>query len=338
MEERSVREPVKAAVDYTFTKLTMMLAVIMIFYSLVGAWYDYDSHEYYSIFIFGFPIAFSILILLDRHRSVFFAVGMFAIAIGLSRAVRYHLLVQSEGGMFDSIEHIVGWIMIILALNMIFSGYKYLSGNSRSIYTILFTACMFALLLCVNIYIELGLFGPEYSDMKYVGYEVATLIMYLLYIGLVWSEPVRQSTSVERMRNTLAGYRVSEGAGPVVYVRPLAARELIDFVRNGDAGTEGVENPVHGQITVEMNDKLRTFYCTLQRWYGEDGPVYISMTDHIEGSMLNPRVRQVKDIVEREGFFYIRYADDRIGKFIIFDYANRAVIGPNAVQEVDFDD
>ena len=226
------REPLRRGIEKGFGYITFLMAASMLIYCIAGIQYNIDAHKtiLYCIGLYGIPVVCSALIIADRHRSIFFAVGLFAISLAFSRVVRYYQWIHYG----NNVMYVAGLILTILALNMMYSGFRYVSGNSRSITTILMSAFFFTIVMSIEVYLGYRLSPDNTTFIRDYGNSVAAIVMYIIYIGLVWSEPIRKSTELEKISRTLTGFRVAEGAGPNAYIHRDVAQTLVSFIADGN--------------------------------------------------------------------------------------------------------
>jgi|GEM_PF-4497417 len=339
------REPLKRAIDKSFTLITFVMAFSMIIYCIAGIQHYIDDRgPFYAFGIYSVPMVCSALILADRHRSIFFAVGLFAISLAFSRFVTYVQWIHAG----NSYYYWAGVVLCILALNMMYSGFRYVSGNSRSITTILMSAFFFTVVMTIELYVTYRYMGGSYDRVEYLrsyGNTIAAVVMYIIYIGLVWSEPIRKSTEVEKMSRTMGAYRASEGAGPNAYIHRDIAECIVDFIRKGNpvesraaedveiseaqeteefSGEEvETEQGVVASLLMSDEDKdmrsLPSVYSEYKSVYSvdilEDGPVYAQMEFEF-----NDGIMKVYGILQKwenaEGPVYLCIFDHAAGSLI----------------------
>ncbi len=292
MQDNSFRHSLKGKLDWALRYVTTAMAVIMIAYSVIGC---YNNLEYRGIFltiaIFILPFICGVLIILDKHRSIFFAVGLYAIALGFSRLIKYGSWLYNN----DDIHYAAGLILSIMALNMMYSGYRYIRNNSRSILYIIIGTSLFTFLLATDV--VLGIRSAESTEefIEMYSFDVVTLVMYLFYLGLVWSEQIRNSTDLYRMNRSFSGLRMSEGSGPNVKLDREVAEHIRDFCNN-NISEEDLKNvgPVTAEYCFEYRDALQTGYGMVQRWNRGSDEFYLYLSDHDEGSLIFPKCTRIK--------------------------------------------
>ena len=226
------REPLRRGIEKGFGYITFLMAASMLIYCIAGIQYNIDTDKsiLYCVGLYGIPIVCSALIIADRHRSIFFAVGLFAISLAFSRVVKYYQWIHNG----NSFMYVAGLVLTILALNMMYSGFRYVSGNSRSITTILMSAFFFTIVMSIEVYIGYRISPDNTTFIREYGNSLAAIAMYVIYIGLVWSEPIRKSTELEKISRTLTGFRVAEGAGPNAYIHRDVVQALVSFIGDGN--------------------------------------------------------------------------------------------------------
>ena len=307
----------KKTMDSLYRNITILMAAAMMVYSVLEMYRRFRSGE----FLIGMahsavPLACSLLIFLDRHRSIFFAVGLFAVSIGFSRFVKYIPLTAGANGesLLSMAMFYAGVALCVLALNMMYSGYRYIRRNSRSITNIIISASLFTLVIIADIVMDLRAASDTVGFLENAGGSIARLIMYVLYIGLVWSEPVRRSTDFAVTEEALASARISEGAGPDLSRYRETAERFVGFI-GGGAGDLPAYGPVEARIRVMANDGLSWMFCDLERW--RSGSIYISFSLSGKGSSIDPAVFEIRDASLEEDAVLIRYSGGRTGRFRI---------------------
>ncbi|AGI47930.1 hypothetical protein TALC_00935 [Thermoplasmatales archaeon BRNA1] len=314
MDDSVVRMKTKVAMDGLYSIITLLMAASMIVYALAEFYYRMDDYGVLRCLLyFTLPAVCGALIILDRHRSIFFAVGMFAISLGFSRFMRYYHWVD-DGPVY---QFYAGLVLCFLALNLMYSGYRYMSRNSRTITYILIGSVFFALTITAELIFYLRMSAGTLDFLEKQGNLIANLVMYILYIGLVWSEPVRNSTDLARMERTLSAHRMTEGGGPDISVLPENAKKFADFVSGEYRGDEPVAGPVAGRTVVQMHDGLSVIYCSLERW--KDSRVFMMVAPRGSGSLIDPDVFAIRETVLTEERLAIVFADGRTGSFRIRD-------------------
>ena len=270
--------------------MSVMMAIVLLLYGIIAMTYYmmtldiHGGHVLYGILMFIMPIISGILILMDKHHSVFWSVGLYAIAVGFSKVVYY------IPGVFvdDLIPFVINLIFTIVACNLIYSGIRYLRGNARTIIIVLLTSTLLVVLTTISLALDFGELEnlPEFIENNIDG--LFSLVIYVMYIGLVWSEPVRKSTDTSVALRLSSGIRAVDGTVRRVSITDSDAQGILDFVNGKGSNTskEELDGPVHSEYCFSYNDKFRTSYARLQRWGGPEGDIYMILADHGKGSII----------------------------------------------------
>ncbi|MBR2254947.1 MAG: hypothetical protein IJ856_03905 [Candidatus Methanomethylophilaceae archaeon] len=296
MQREDVRRTVRNGFDKGLVALTVIIAIAMILYCLFRMIEGYEeSGLIYSIATYAVPFLCATLILLDRHHSILFAVGMYAIAIGFSRFVGFLPMTMSE----NTFVYMAGVVLTLMALNLMYSGYRFLSRNSRSTMFIIMSTLLFTMVIIMEVATSFLGFDSIWSLLDSDKAEVAEVAMYVSYLALAWSERVGKTMDLPTFNRVSAGSNLSHGVGLDLSVSPSDAERMSSFF-DGTLETESLagrsEGPVHSEFIFQFKDNPRTGYCTMQRWYGPDGPVYMSMSDHQGGSRIGDTFFEVNGI------------------------------------------
>ena len=325
MSLEDIRTGMRKVSDSFLSHLSTMMAFVLILYGVVGIYYK--SYELaFAILINISPIICGILILLDRHRSIFWAVGLYAVGIGLSR------FISNLPGVFDDslYEFIFCLIYCIMGANLIYSGSRYIRGNSRSIIFILLGTMVFIILSFITL--TMGIIGFTDFESFFIenAYSLVNLLIYLLYMGLVWSEPVRNSTNASIGLRLSAGVRIVDGSMKKASIHDSTGSEILEFFDNKESNTnkEGLEGPIYSEYDFTFKDGFKTNYGRLQRWNGPEGKIFMILSEHDSGSFISVYSKQVVgariegnyliiDTADRgEAFFRIRDVDEEDGPIL----------------------
>jgi len=327
------RNGLNSIVSSIMANITVLMGVVMIIYALLGLYWDfqYDENMLVSIVVYAFPLALGIAILMDRHRSVFFAVGMYAIALGIARFLSYCPMIFDN----NMLTEVTGLILTVMAANLVYSGLRYILSNSRGVFWVCVGSGLFAALLTVEIIMY---FMTEPNLDNFIvdeGDNTVTLAMILLYLMLVVSYPVRNSTDLARMSSAFGGYRLTNVSGPDISVDPETVAFILHFCDGTmpESKMTGLrEGPVYYEYIFPFHDGMRYGTIFLRRWYGPNGPVYMTFSEHRDGSVIGTNTMRVIDVMvsgnrlifgfdgSRTGVFRIRRVDEENGPLF---YSNR---------------
>ena len=298
--------------------LTILMGIVMILYASLGLYWDYkfDQNMLYSISIYFMPFTLGLAILFDRHRSIFFAVGMYAIALGTSRFINYCPMI------FDAniFEEAMGLGLTFMAGNLVYSGFRYIMSNSRGIFWVLVGSGMFAALLAIELILYVVTEPNLETFISDEGDNTVTLAMILLYLILVSSNTVRNSTDLARMSRAFGGYRLTNVSGPDISVDPESVAFILHFCDGTmpESKMNGTrEGPVYYEYIFQFHDGMRYGTAFLRRWYGPDGPVYMTFSEHGEGSIIGSNTMRVIDVMVVTDRLIVGFEGPRTGVFRI---------------------
>ena len=333
MVYNGLRNGLNSIVSSIMANITVLMGVVMIIYALLGLYWDFEYGEnmLVSIVVYAFPLVLGIMILMDRHRSVFFAVGMYAIALGIARFMSYCPMIFDN----NMLTEVTGLVFTVMAANLVYSGFRYILSNSRGVFWVCVGSGLFAALLTVEIIMY---FMTEPNLDNFIvdeGDNTVTLAMILLYLMLVVSYPVRNSTDLARMSSAFGGYRLTNVSGPDISVDPETVTFILHFCDGTmpESDMTGLrEGPVYYEYIFPFHDGMRYGTIFLRRWYGPDGPVYMTFSEHKDGSVIGTNTMRVIDVMvsgnrlifgfdgSRTGVFRIRRPDEENGPLF---YSNR---------------
>ncbi len=323
MNIESIRLGFRRICDWILKYLGVMMAIVLVAYGLVSLVF-YQDHILYGLLIYIMPIICGLLIILDKHRSVFWAVGLYAIGIGVSRMLYY------GPGIFDEniIVFVLNLILFGMAANLVYSGSRYLRGNARSIIFVLLGSTAFVVFTAIGLAIDFKEYGDDLGVfLDYDLQNIISMAVYLMYMGLVWSEPVRKSTNVAMALRLSSGIRGVDGTMKRASIPSYAVQGIVDYIEGKGSSAEGapLEGPVYSEYCFAFHDNYTTNYASLQRWNGPDGNVYLILSDHNKGSFIGVKSMLVKgvrtiddsliiDCAEKgEAIFRIRDVDEEDG-------------------------
>ena len=285
----------------TITGIMILIAVIMIFYGttrlytvavLHGEEDWLDSFRMAWLMVFGGdlelghvthlvywpgPIIFIIggfLILMDHRRSFIRSVGLYAFAMGVVRIGMALPLMRSLAPPTVAL----GWIIFILAANLVFSGYSMLSGTTRgrwgmiggslgmmAIYMEYFALIMFA---------YIGIVGDSMGNVIIMIFRdypniVVTCIMYAFLIWLLDTDEIRYGDKLTRHIAILQSIDNTYRSVELMTIRRKDAAALMnmDSPRWRDPADGG---PAEKEFKFQSNTRMGTSYVTVQKWRDKD--------------------------------------------------------------------
>ncbi len=317
MEYHALRNAVRKGTDVIFGKLTLILGVFMLIYGVVGIVRNFDNGEpIYVIASFIPMIICGSLVVLDKHRSINFATGMYAIGLGLSRVIAYFFVTFLEESNY---LFILSLVITIVGVNMVYSGVKYLGGNTRTIALIIIGTVVLMLTSIFRLYLyTIGVTDP-YEIFKVGASNIAIMALCLLYIALVCTENVRNGTSLAQFNRVFSGYGVAQGTISNASLKEDVCDDIVEFFEDSSrfAKVGADSGPVHAEYGFNCRDGPVELYGTLQRWNGPKGDVYLSLSTFKEGSFFDVRPFSVEGVRVSDGYLVVDCNDHQMKVFRI---------------------
>ena len=193
MEYHALRNAVRKGTDLIFNKLTLILGVFMLIYGVFGEIRNIDNGEPLYILASYIPmIICGSLVILDAHRSINFATGMYAIGLGLSRVIANVFVTFLDESVY---MFFLSLGITIVGANMVYSGVRYLGGNTRTIALIIIGTVLLMFISVLRLYMYTIAVLDPYEVFKAGVSNIAIIALCLLYIALVCTENVRNGTT-----------------------------------------------------------------------------------------------------------------------------------------------
>ncbi len=316
MEHHAFRSAVRRVIDAIIDKITLLLGIFMLLYGIIGEYRCLEDNPDISLIVSFIPmIICGTLVVLDTHCSVNFASGLYAIALGSSRVISQLQVVLFEKHLFT---FLLGMATFIIGLNMVYSGYKYLAGITRTIAFIAIGTLFLIFISVVNLYIALSGFSDWGSFIKMGGINLAVIVLCLLYLSIVCSETVRDGTKVAQINRVMTSYGVSQGVISNVSVDRPTSQRLVGFYEDPSGyehvGAEG--DPVTHEYRFVCSDGPYTLYGMLQRWHGDE-EVYLYISGFKGGSVFDVKASRVVGMRLMDNYMFVDIAGHQTKVFRI---------------------
>jgi len=316
MEYHALRNAVRKGTDLIFCKLTLILGIFMLIYGVFGEIRNIDNGEPFYILASYIPmIICGFLVVMDAHRSIYFATGMYAIGLGLSRVIANVFVTFLEE---NNYLFLISLLITIVGANMVYSGVRYLGGNTRTIALIIIGTVVLMIMSFIRLYLyTFGVTDP-YEIFKEGASQIAIMALCLLYIALVCTENVRNGTSIAQFNRVFSGYGVAQGTISNASLKKDVCDDIVrffgdssEFVKEGDTG------PVYAEYKFPCRDGPVDVYGNLQRWNGPEGEVYLSLSMFKGGSAFDVRPLRVEGMRISDGYLLIDCNDHQMKVFRI---------------------
>ena len=316
MEYHALRNAVRRGTDVIFNRLTLILGIFMLIYGVFGEIRNIDNGEPFYILASYIPMMIcGSLVILDAHRSIIFATGMYAIGLGLSRVIANVFVTFLDESIY---MFFLSLGITIVGANMVYSGIKYLGGNTRTIALIILGTVLLMIISVIRLYMyTIGVFDL-YEIIKAGVSNIAIIALCLLYIALVCTENVRNGTSLAQINRVFSGYGVAQGTISNASMKKDVCDEIVKFFGDSsEFAKEGDSGPVYAEYEFPCRDGPVDVYGNLQRWNGPKGDVYLSLSMSKGGSAFDVKPFKVEDMRISDGYLVIDCNDHQMKVFRI---------------------
>ena len=237
------------------------------------------------------------IILLKRKKGNYFAVGMYALTLGLSRLVRSIPYLGAES---DIIFYSAVFI-VILSGNLAVTGYNHLTIRMRDPLnmriTTLIILLFYAIVLMYFIYID----EKPVVILRFMPDVVWYIPIYVMLLIVLFSKEVVDNSPLGRIRTHVSETADRFGLGEEITI----SEEDAEKIKAGIAGPQGWKVKVIGGV--EILEENVTFESrrgdrdvVLERCEG-DGTLRITVVDDREDSFINGRRLSVSSYNESHG-------------------------------------
>ena len=237
------------------------------------------------------------IILLKRKKGNYFAVGMYALTLGLSRLVRSIPYLGAE----SDIVFYSGVFIVILSGNLAITGYNHLTIRMRDPLnmriTTLIILLFYAVVLMYFIYID----EKPVVILRFMPDVVWYIPIYVMLLIVLFSKEVVDNSPLGRIRTHVSETADRFGLGEEITI----SEEDAEKIKAGIAGPQGWKAKVIGGV--EILEENVTFESrrgdrdvVLERCEG-DGTLRITVVDDREDSFINGRRLSVSSYNESHG-------------------------------------
>lgn len=281
--DRRITEGVRHSVDIALVKVNIILAVMMIIFSVSEIYIYMVSDTLKITFLIGNValIICSLLIILDRDRNLLRTTGLMAVGIGMYRIFSHISSVHPH-----DLNSLPPLIIVILGINLVYSGTRYIKGVSRGRVTMI--ASMIGMIAMMSfVFIILMMIGMPFIDcIKQMPNIFAMIVLYVMFIGVLDSEPLRSHDIMEIQNRALDGMRRTITQYPGTGVYEDEAEILIRTFTDRSSWTiVDDDGPVECEHIFKVGDGKEWAYVTMQKWKGSD-KIHMTVSDHDRGTLI----------------------------------------------------
>lgn len=296
----AIKKGVHTTASFILSKMTKIVAMMLILNAVLSEYVyllnSIDAGEDLSVtFMIGIvlQIVLGTMILIDFSNNFSRAIGLYAISVAINRIISN----LSDFADPRGISFAYAFIMMIIALNMMYTGFLFVRGRTRS-RGMMFSSILMLGLTMGEIYIDAESYGvpPEEILTTYPSMCVACVMYFLLFI-MVGSERVRDSMPMAKNMRTFSAIRRIEASGPTTYTTRRYARTILkafddrsDWIAITDGG------PVECEFRcVLYNHLFEETEMILQKWKDHDR-IFITIPGSSTGSMLNAFMTSIDSV------------------------------------------
>ncbi len=287
-----IKEVVRYVASATLSKMTKIIALMLIVNAVVGMYYyllEYTIDSGTISITFTIAVIIQIflgtLILIDFSNSFNRAIGLYAISVAVNR-ISDNL---SSLGSFRGIGFVYSLVMMVIAINLMYTGYSYMKGRSRSRFGMMCSSMIMLAMTLIEIYYDATAYNVPVEDL-FVSYMTSWIMcgLYLILFVMVGSEKARDSLPMSRDLRVFSQVRRLDVNEPSAYITRREARELVKAFDDRSGWTDVDDGgPVEKEIRCTLYNYLaEETSMIVQKWKDLDR-IYISMVEPSHGSMLN---------------------------------------------------
>lgn len=292
----NVNDVIMRAVHYvasvTMSKMTKIVALMLIVNAVVGMYYHLLEHALSPGAIsITFVIAVVIqiflgtLILIDFSNSYNRVIGLYAISVSINR-ISDNL---SSLGAFRGIGFVYSLVMMVIAINLMYTGYSYMKGRSRSRVGMMCSSMIMLALTLSEVYYDATMYDIPVGEL-FTTYLTAWIMcaLYLILFVMVGSERARNNMPLAKDLRVFSQVRRLDVNEPSVYITRREARELVKAFDDRSGWSDVTDGgPAEKEIRCTLYNSLaEETSMVVQKWRGPDR-IYISIAEPSDGSMLN---------------------------------------------------
>lgn len=297
-----LKDKVIGKISHFIPHITKIMGLLLILYGILSFYSRYRDLEYIDTFdVIGMSvlIALGTLILLDMSFNINRAIGLYALGIGINRIMRFVPFLNPPSGL----KFVFAIVMIGISVNLCITGIFFVMRTVRGRGSMMLTT---AFMLVLNVGTIMFLMDTEMENLEYLFvYEpdvLALILMYVILLGMLSTESVRKSGSMERYNDLLSTIWRTNACSSDSFILSSDADTL------GKAFTDRSSWKVYNDIgPVDREFVFRIFhkgdeisYVRVQKWKTSDS-LYFVISDHIEGSLIDAYRFRVDELMLKDG-------------------------------------
>lgn len=233
-----------------------------------------------------------LLIVFDKKRDLPHSVGLFAIGMGLYRALFVIGYLQPHQKL-----NLICYVIMALGLNMAFSGRAYLMGSSRARKMMMMSASAFLLMSIIFI---VYLYSGTHDITAVLRDNANTAILGLMYFAFILvldSESLRRLDWLAVHNRTVDGIRRTYHLSNDAVMLASDAEKLAGGMASADGWmTPSDGGPVSRELRFDILNGEGMTSVVAQIWSGCKD-IHLTMTDHPDGTVIQASRIRICDIM-----------------------------------------
>ncbi len=249
------------------------------------------------------------IILFDPNKNAMRSLGFYTLFLGINRGLGSIESLISP----NDIVFIYGLVMVVLSINMMISGYFYLSGTSRGRNTLMITMIfmIIAQALMVIVYTSAGMYEHLLSS-------ASTLVLFFVLIMILDTQEVKSGMQYEQINESVRGSRHSMTLDPRMEMDRNDALQIRHALTDRSSWNMIDDGWIESETVIkipELGGTEGTEYIRLQKWKNSD-KIFGVLSDSENGTFIQGRRfsfdRVVDDGKDDDSFEWMRLFDEGI--------------------------
>ena len=232
----------------------------------------------------GLAILFSVY----KKKGNYFAVGIYALTLGLSRVIRSFpgLMAPNDGAFLNNVRFYAALVFIVIGANLALSGYNHLTVRTkdpgRMKYVSFLLLTVYSLYLGYSLYMGEDVVGIFLSEVNMFGY----LPLYVGLLAVLFTRELIENAPTGRIAWFLSSMSSSVYVGDSITISRDDADRIAEGFGNTDSWKEiAVGDMVLKESSIVMNTHNGNKDVVLERWPDSDC-LYLTVINDIDDSFV----------------------------------------------------
>ncbi len=230
----------------------------------------------------------AILCSVYKKKGNYFAVGIYALTLGLSRVIRSFpgLMVPNDGAFFNNVRFYAALVFIVIGANLALCGYNHLTVRTkdpgRMKYVSFLLLTVYSLYLGYSLYMGEDAVGIFLSEVNMFGY----LPLYVGLLAVLFTRELIENAPTGRIAWFLSSMSSSVYVGDSITISRDDADRIAEGFGNTDSWKEiAVGDMILKESSIVMNTHNGNKDVVLERWPDSDC-LYLTVINDIDDSFV----------------------------------------------------